>query len=289
MEITRKLSIFISHDTSDKVLALLLKEFLEGLFLNSSVFVSSEDLHGGDVWIETLRESLQYASVILPVITQRSMNNRWVLFEAGAGFCDRRTIPILADGVAFETLEAPFRFLQARLYNETGLKQLVSDIAQRTGLRTPNNYPGLEHSLERARQFLTERQKSQELPDRTSDISSTEPLSGSKPPDPDPELSAMKAKLDAQFKKILIKVIDKAREAFELPSPEELGKMSVYELAEIGGAVSAPIPTMLMLNFMSLSLEEIPPIDAPSWRRLSIKKKLEDLEKELVEYQKGLF
>ena len=286
MGITHNLSIFISHDTSDKVLALLLKEFLEGLFLNASVFVSSEDLHGGDVWIEALRESLQYASVILPVITPRSMNNRWVLFEAGAGFCDRRTIPILADGVAFETLDAPFRFLQARLYNEDGLKQLVSDIAQRTGLRTPNNYPGLEHALERAKQFLSESKKSQELPDQSSHISSTTPSSFFKPPDP--EIHSMRAKLDARFKKVLVKVIGKARGAFELPSPEELEKMSVSDLWEVGQAVAAPVPTTLMLKFMSLDGGAIPSIEASSWRKINAKKQLEEMEKELVEYEKGL-
>lgn len=286
MGITRNLSIFISHDTSDKVLALLLKEFLEGLFLNSSVFVSSEDLHGGDVWIEALRESLEYASVILPVVTPRSMNNRWVLFEAGAGFCDRRTIPILADGIVFETLDAPFRFLQARLYNENGLKQLVSDIAQRTGLRTPNNYPGLEHALEQGKHFLSERQKTQEPPNRSSNISAAKPSSLSK--SPDPELYAVKVKLQAELKKILVKVIDKSRGAFELPSPEELEKMSVHELAEIGKAVAAPVPPMFMLSILSLELDEIPPIDAPAWRKVSTKKTLEDREKELVEYQKVL-
>jgi len=286
MVMTRNLSIFISHDSSDEVLALLLKEFLEGLFLNGSVFVSSEDLHGGDVWIEALRESLEYASVILPILTPRSMNNRWVLFESGAGFCDRRTIPILADGIAFETLNGPFRFLQARLYDEIGLKQLVSDIAQRTELRTPNNYPGLEKTLERAKQFLFDRQKSQNSLDQSSNSSVAKSPSISKSPDPD--LYSAKDKLKAQFQKILVKVIDKARGAFELPSPEELEKMPVYELVEMGKAVAAPIPPMLMISFLSLELEEIPPTNAPSWRKIGVKKKLEDIEKELVEYQKSL-
>jgi len=286
MSITRNLLIFISHDTSDKVLALLLKEFLEGLFLNASVFVSSEDLHGGDVWIEELRESLQYATVILPIITPRSMSNRWVLFEAGTGFCDRRTIPILADGISFETLDAPFRFLQARLYNEHGLKQVVSDIAQRTGLRIPNNYPGLELTLENATQFLSESKKSQKLQDQASRTSANLPSSDSE--HPDAELLAMRVELQTQYKRLLTKAIDKARGAFELPSPDELDKMPLYELLEMAKAVAAPIPSRLMLSLVTLGLLDVPSVDAPSWRKINARRELEVLEQDLGEYEQGL-
>jgi len=79
MDTMRSLVLFISHDRSDETLALLLKEFLEGLFLNASVFVSGTDLRGGDVWIEGLRETLKAAVAILVVVTPQSANNRWVL------------------------------------------------------------------------------------------------------------------------------------------------------------------------------------------------------------------
>ena len=285
MGILRNLSIFISHDTSDIILASLLKEFLEGLFLNASVFVSSEDLRGGDVWIEELRESLQYATVIILVVTPRSMNNRWVLFEAGAGFCDHRTIPILADGVSFEMLDAPFRFLQGRLYSENGLKQLVSDIAQRAGLRTPNNYPSLVHTLERANQFVSEGKETRELPDQTSQVSALSVSSVFN--DTDPEIFELQSTLEIRAKKVLVKVIGKARGAFELPSLEELENMSIHDLFDVGRVVAAPIPWNLLLKIMALKGGALPSVDASSWIKINVKKQLEEMKNELVEFEQG--
>ncbi|HAS53445.1 MAG: hypothetical protein A2X56_00345 [Nitrospirae bacterium GWC2_57_13] len=125
----QKITIFISHAKDDETLAILLKDFLENIFLNANFFVSGSDLGGGEVWIEELRDKLESATAIIALITPYAVENKWVYFEAGAGFAQRRSIPLIADGMTFKTLPIPLSLLQGRTFDISGLKALTSDIA----------------------------------------------------------------------------------------------------------------------------------------------------------------
>ena len=136
-----RVTIFISHVSEDETIALALKDFLEGIFLNASVFVSGRDLTGGQVWIEELRNQLANATAILALVSQRSLGSEWVYFEAGAGFCRRCTIPLLISGVTVEDVGPPFSLLQLRRIDQVGLQTMVRDIAGLAQMLTPARFP----------------------------------------------------------------------------------------------------------------------------------------------------
>jgi hypothetical protein len=72
---TSALTVFISHVTEDEPLASGLKDYLESIFLNASIFVSGRDLAGGEVWIEELRSTLAAATAVIGVMTPLSLKS----------------------------------------------------------------------------------------------------------------------------------------------------------------------------------------------------------------------
>ncbi|MCG6535397.1 MAG: toll/interleukin-1 receptor domain-containing protein [Syntrophales bacterium LBB04] len=127
---TSDFSVFISHVSDDESIAIAIRQFIEKVFLNATVFVAGRDLIGGEVWVKEIRDKLRTSRVIVSIITPFSQNSSWVLFESGAGFLDSRTIPLCGDGITIEALKPPLKLLQARALNQEGLKNLVRDIAR---------------------------------------------------------------------------------------------------------------------------------------------------------------
>ena len=68
--------VFVSHVHEDETIASALKEYLERLFLNATVFVSGQDLAGGELWAEELRKKLQSSTAIIAIITRFSRDSR---------------------------------------------------------------------------------------------------------------------------------------------------------------------------------------------------------------------
>ena len=149
-----KFEVFISHDSSDETLALLLKKLVEEVFLNAEVFVSSRDLRGGNLWVEEIKKRLSSAKIIVSLVTRFSEHNPWVLFESGTGFTEDKTIPICADGITLENLEVPLKLLHARNFDDAGLKYLIHDIANIAQLRQPTTCNGLDAILSEANTFI---------------------------------------------------------------------------------------------------------------------------------------
>jgi len=147
--------VFISHDNADETLALLLKDLLEGTFLNVLVFVSGRDLTGGDVWINEIRARLAKANLVISLITQYSVSNPWVLFESGAGFMKSKCIPVCADQMTIKKLQPPLNQLHARAFTEDGLLKLMKDVAKTLKIRNPKALPELAGILKRADEFVT--------------------------------------------------------------------------------------------------------------------------------------
>lgn len=280
------LSTFISHDQEDETLARLLKAFIEGIFLNTSVFVSSVDLVGGDVWIEELRQKLVAAWTIIVLVTPHTCGSRWILFEAGAGFCERKTIPLLADCATFESIEPPLKLLHGRYYSEEGLKQLMADVAKASRLRVPERFPGLDNILGKAEEFLMARRQAVQpsvdtKPAKVSDLGRL-----LRQATLDPELRKAFLTLQNRARELLVRSIERARPAFDLPSVEELHAMQLPDLVEVAGAVNAPHPRLIGLNLGHDSL--IPAIEDSVWKKMNAKTRLEGLRKELDDYELAL-
>lgn len=128
----------LSHDSRDEKVAIEIRLLIEGLFPNITIYVSTSDLIGGEVWVEKIKTIIKECQLIISLITKNSLNNHWVYFESGAGFVENKTIPLLTDGITLKDLRPPLSLLQARIISTKGLLALISDIANKSGIRQPS-------------------------------------------------------------------------------------------------------------------------------------------------------
>ena len=268
-------SIFISHVTEDEAIAVSLKHFLEGVFLNAEVFVAGRDLAGGELWVKEIRDRLRHSAVILAVITPFSETSSWVLFEAGAGFVDSRTIPICAGGITPEGLKPPLKLLQAREINEQGLKQVVCDIAKSAELREPPEFPGIEDALESIDKFLRIREEPQASPVSpcveinvpTALLRDTSPV--------DPVIQDEVHAVEEELKRATIESIAMAASSYDVPPREELNVMEQSELDEIARCFNIPQPTDASFSLMGVRLN-LPKADASRWRKINARNSIQE-------------
>jgi len=77
--------IFISHDTRDKDLASEFKKLIHAVSsgLWSSFQSSDQGIEYGSEWYPTILKSLKSASHVVCLLTERSVNRPWILYEAG--------------------------------------------------------------------------------------------------------------------------------------------------------------------------------------------------------------
>jgi hypothetical protein len=112
---TRK--VFVSHITEDASLALILKEFIEGEFLQEvTVFASSNVsvLTPGEEWLKRIKDELQNSSVLLVICTPEALSRPWINFEAGCSWIlDKPIIPLCLFGQEKHLLPFPFSTFQA--------------------------------------------------------------------------------------------------------------------------------------------------------------------------------
>lgn len=269
-------SIFISHVRDDESIASLLKDFLQQIFLNADVFVASRDLTGGEIWVKEIRDCLKHATVILPVITPFSHTAPWVLFEAGAGFVDSRTIPICGDGITPENLEPPLKLLQARKIDDPGLKQLASDIAKRAELRPPIHFPGLTEALRAIDEFLGLRAHAEAAPP-PSPARGTALKVVARPKTSSSVDPVIKAKNDALLRDIkdaTIESITMAAATYNVPPPDELRQMEQSELDEIAQCFNLPRP--LYASLAAPSPWGLPNTNDSQWKKMNAEKRIRE-------------
>ena len=81
--------VFISHDSRDAELAeafsKLLKSVSAGMLksFRSSDKKRTEGIEFGDEWYKTLMAKLETASDVVCLLTERSLDRPWILYEAG--------------------------------------------------------------------------------------------------------------------------------------------------------------------------------------------------------------
>src|SRR5437773_1797085 len=102
-------TLFISHITEEKAVALKLQDLIQRTFSNAfPVFVSSDpdSLGGGQEWYHHILNNLAKAKVILVLLSPESADKPWINFEAGFGKGQRAVVlPIAFRGLSFDTLE----------------------------------------------------------------------------------------------------------------------------------------------------------------------------------------
>jgi hypothetical protein len=105
---------FISHVTTEAPVASLIARWLEPS--GTTLFVASRDISAGEVWLQALRKTLAKADVVLVLASQRSIDRKWVWFEAGSAWVSarRRCIPVcFEEGFGKDALPQPLASLQA--------------------------------------------------------------------------------------------------------------------------------------------------------------------------------
>ena len=85
-------NVFVSYDADDRQWAGELKRAIEGKG-TADVFLAHEDIRSGDLWRDAIRSRLQSVEILILLVSEKSINSRWVRHEFGAG--DIRDIPIL--------------------------------------------------------------------------------------------------------------------------------------------------------------------------------------------------
>lgn len=131
---------FISHVTTEAPVASLIRRWLQET--GATAFVASEDISAGETWLDSLRDALGQADVVLVLASQRSIERSWVWFEAGGAWADhaRRCIPVcFEDNFGKAALPQPLASLQA------------IDIDTDTGMQSLFDLAGVRCSLDEAR------------------------------------------------------------------------------------------------------------------------------------------
>jgi hypothetical protein len=141
--------VFISHDGRDADLAeafsKLLKSVSAGMLksFRSSDKKGTEGIEFGDEWYKTLMSKLDKASDVVCLLTERSLDRPWILYEAGVAKGKLGT-PVhgIALGVPLSRVSAgPFYQFQNSDDSEDSLAKLVLQLCRRISSLDPD--PGV--------------------------------------------------------------------------------------------------------------------------------------------------
>ncbi|MGE6601478.1 toll/interleukin-1 receptor domain-containing protein [Lysinibacillus fusiformis] len=106
--------IFISHSTKDGDLAIKLMDLLQNQFNLSRpnfFLTSDEELKYGGDWIEEIREGMEDANIILPLITPNYLESQFCLCELGAAWINQiALVPVIIPPLDYNALkDTPYR------------------------------------------------------------------------------------------------------------------------------------------------------------------------------------
>jgi hypothetical protein len=138
--------VFISHDSRDAELAeafsKLLKSVSAGMLkcFRSSDKKSTEGIEFGDEWFKTLMAKLDKASDVVCLLTERSLERPWILYETGVAKGKKDT-PVhgIALGVSLSRVSAgPFYQFQNSDDSEESLSKLILQLCRRIANLEPD-------------------------------------------------------------------------------------------------------------------------------------------------------
>lgn len=136
-------TVFISHISDEKKIALALQQLVESTFLNLvQVFVSSDTYRSnapGSDWLEKIKTALRTCDIEIILVSPKSATRQWVNYEAGAGYGrDIPVIPLCHSGALPGQLGYPLNIHQAALATDRDqLDSLIPVIARAIGANHP--------------------------------------------------------------------------------------------------------------------------------------------------------
>ncbi|SEM20919.1 TIR domain-containing protein [Syntrophus gentianae] len=282
---TSRFSVFISHVSEDEAVAVMLKNSIERVFLNSDVFVSGRDLKGGEIWIKEIREKLRQSSVIIALVTEFSRDSNWVLFEAGSGFIENKSIPLCVPPLLISNLTPPLSLLQAREYNKEGLKKILQDIANVTGLRIPQEIPGISEEIAELKKYLSLRNKGTDEK-RAVGPNNVPSNKRGKVCKEDADIKSKISEIERRLKEFLISQLLTVDPTYEIPRKQDLDTMKLNELGEIARYANIPFDFFILAR-LGIEAMSVPTSDSPEWTKQNRIKGLESIIKDMSKYIKG--
>jgi hypothetical protein len=139
------IKLFISHSSNDSELAAQVVDLMRAA-LNlpaSTIRCTSVDgyrLPGGADTDEQLKIEVRDSEAFVGIVSDRSVQSMYVLFELGARWgAAKHLLPLLAPGTSTSVLQGPLSGLNAlRADAQAQLHQLVSDVGRVLGVRPEN-------------------------------------------------------------------------------------------------------------------------------------------------------
>ena len=125
-------TVFISHIAEEAETANALKDFLEKAIPSVQFFCSSTDINLGESWFAKIDKAMKKAAAALVLCSQRSVEQRWIYFEAGAGWAKNKpVVPLCYAGMRTENLPDPLHSMNALdLHTAADVEALVSSICK---------------------------------------------------------------------------------------------------------------------------------------------------------------
>jgi hypothetical protein len=137
--------VFISFVQGDKVVATAVKRIVEhDLRPQVSVFMTADQsqLLAGDDWLQRIRQEITKASIVILMLSKRSIATPWVNFEAGAAWImGKRVIPVCFGNQLKASLPHPYSQWQAVQLPQDE-HYLVSTVAGALGIVRPTGRMG---------------------------------------------------------------------------------------------------------------------------------------------------
>jgi TIR domain len=126
--------VFISWSGEpSKRAAVLLKELLESIMQNTKVWLSTDSIGSGEVWIAELKEALSEINFGIAMLSRANINSPFLLFEAGSlsKKTEGRLVPVLCDLRPID-VKGPFQHFQQRFPNQDDIWIHINSLAELT-------------------------------------------------------------------------------------------------------------------------------------------------------------
>jgi len=123
--------VFVSHATTDKWLAKVICEKLEGA--GAKTFRDDRDIDGGDDIPEEIRRQIKQSKEIVVILTPDSVTRQWVIFEVGAawGYSKRMRIVLILCHVSVDPIPDMIKNKKAITLDD--FDDYISQLAKRVG------------------------------------------------------------------------------------------------------------------------------------------------------------
>lgn len=148
-----KPSVFISHVTSDRDVAVAIANGLEAYGI---VAWTDDSLKSGDAFADMIERGLRDSDALVFLVSPASAASNWFAFEAGAAWARQqedehvRILPVLLRGAEFAALPPTLKRMHALDARELSIDTLVRAVTEALKeLRTPSSSAGgpLTHAV----------------------------------------------------------------------------------------------------------------------------------------------